>query len=169
MRFFLTGFMGCGKSFWGRRLAPIYNLPFFDLDEVIETSEGKSISTIFEEIGEEAFRELEKFHLHNIIQHHSKFIMSTGGGTPCYSDNLQLMNAKGISIYVKASPEFLANNLRNEIHQRPLLANISEMELENFIERKLLERKSLYEMSTYIVEANSVNEIIFGDIILQYV
>ncbi len=169
MRFFLTGFMGSGKSFWGKKLSAKYEMPFFDLDEVIESSEGKSITTIFEEMGEPVFRQIEANYLKQCILEQKNFIMSTGGGTPCFQGNMELMNSKGISIYLKADIDIIVQRLKSEQSKRPLISHLNENTLTEFVQHKLEEREMYYKMAKHIVEVNSANEIIFGDIILKYV
>ena len=84
MKIFLIGFMGCGKTHWGKKISQKLNIPFFDLDEKIIEHEGRSIPEIFEKDGEEYFRLVEKDVLHMITESHETFVMATGGGTPCF-------------------------------------------------------------------------------------
>jgi len=98
MKIFLIGFMGCGKSHWGKQLSQKLQMPFFDLDEKVEENEGKTITEIFADYGEEYFRLLEKDVLHLLTESHESFIMATGGGTPCFYNTIDYLNAKGTTV-----------------------------------------------------------------------
>jgi len=121
MKIFLIGFMGSGKSYWGRQLSEKLLLPLFDLDMQVESNEGKSINQIFEEKGEENFRLLEKDALHIITESHESFIMATGGGTPCYFNNIDYMNNAGITVWINTPVEILFERLLKEKSSRPLI------------------------------------------------
>ena len=95
MKIFLIGFMGSGKTYWGKKLSEKLSLPFFDLDEQVEAQEEKPINEIFAEKGEEYFRQLEKETLHIITESHESLIIATGGGTPCYFNNIEYMKKEG--------------------------------------------------------------------------
>ena len=148
---FLIGFMGSGKSYWGRRLADAWQMPFVDLDERIVAEQGKSIPEIFQEQGEAAFREMERAALHALAQF-PPAIVATGGGTPCFFDNMDWMNSRGLTIYLKASPALLAARLLPEKKRRPLLANIPDSALEAFIAQKLEERMPFYNLAQKVVD-----------------
>ena len=107
MRIFLIGFMGCGKTTLGKKLAKHLNFNFIDLDRFIENKTVKSINVIFDEKGEQYFRDLEKESLNEIYKM-DNLVIATGGGTPCFSDNMQTMLEKGICIYLKMEAEDLA-------------------------------------------------------------
>jgi len=117
---YLVGFMGSGKSHWGKRLAEHLGRPFFDLDEVIEAGEGLTVSTLFSSIGENGFRELERRYLHQ-MEHQPPSIVATGGGTPCFFDNMAWMNAQGTTVYLKISMPILHQRLVAGKGKRPLL------------------------------------------------
>lgn len=139
---FLIGFMGSGKSFYGRNLAKALDMELIDLDVCIAEETGQTINQIFEEQGEAAFRELEKKHLRSLRTDKVK-IISVGGGTPCFFDNMEWMNANGKTVYLKCAASLLFIRLRKS-SKRPLLLNKSPEELSAFIEAKLLERESFY-------------------------
>ena len=164
MQFFFTGFMGCGKSFWGNALASIYQQPFIDLDKQLESQTQSSISIILQEKGIDFFRQTESHLLTHCIQTFPNFILSTGGGTPCYSDNMQQMKIAGIVIYLQATPWFLFERLKNDRDHRPLLANIPEEHLLESIEKLLMEREQFYTKAHYILQAETFNEAIFENI-----
>ena len=142
-KIFLVGFMGCGKSTFGRKIASALNWNFVDLDEYIEEKEGKSISSIFEELGEEYFRKLETSTLEE-SKKWNKTIISCGGGTPCFNNNAELINNSGLSVYISLSPEMLKNRLIGEKSKRPLIERLSNIELLSFIQNKLSEREEFY-------------------------
>jgi shikimate kinase len=159
MRFFLIGFMGSGKSYWGKMWGETFGLDWHDLDTEIEKISGKTIEAIFREEGELAFRKKEKQVLKQFFKR-DQFILSCGGGTPCFFDNLKQMNLHGVVIYLKSSPSELADRLRHEKDARPLLKGVSDDRLEFFIAQKLEERsadyqKALYHLSTkYLTNEN---------------
>ena len=148
MRFFLIGFMGSGKSYWGKLWGETFSLDWYDLDTEIEKATGKSIDAIFKEEGELAFRKKERQVLKQFLKK-DQFILSCGGGTPCFFDNLKKMNRDGVVIYLKSSPSELADRLRYEKDARPLLKGVSDDRLEFFIEQKLNERSTDYQKALY--------------------
>ena len=155
-RIFLTGFMGSGKTYWGSRWAQQYGLPFIDLDAEIEREEGKSIATIFEERGEAYFRQQEAAWLRKRGGDHS-FIMACGGGTPCFHNNMQWMNAQGITIYLQASAQRIYDRVVSEKDKRPLLKNTDAHSLQIFIEDKLAEREPFYRQARQILLVDSLH------------
>jgi shikimate kinase len=148
MRFFLIGFMGCGKTYYARQWGEAFGLKYFDLDEEIEKAEGKLITDIFKEQGEAYFRKLERKTLKAYL-HHDNMILATGGGTPCFLKNMKLLNENGVTIYLKSSPAELAARLRLEKETRPLIANVADEVLEGFIAEKLKHREEYYNQSMY--------------------
>lgn len=143
MRIFLLGFMGSGKSYSGKRLAEKFGMSFIDLDDYIEEKEGRTIREIFEKEGEGYFRKVEKECLYEMGEKEMT-IISTGGGTPCFFDNIKWMNENGVTVFLETSVEVLSNRLFDEMQKRPLLKNFSKEELKNFIEKKLEERNPFY-------------------------
>lgn len=143
MRYFILGLPGSGKSYWGRIWSEKIKLPYFDLDEVIENNEGESIKDIFRTEGEEYFRNLETFYLNKLIDNYKAFILSTGGGTPCFNDNMKLMNETGLTIFLNPPIEETVARIwtSEEITKRPLFSdcNSSEDALEILI--KLNEKR----------------------------
>ncbi|MCS7035738.1 MAG: shikimate kinase [Saprospiraceae bacterium] len=119
---FLIGFMGSGKTYWGERLADALALPFIDLDHLIEAGEGESIARLFTRAGEAAFRVVEQRYLHSLAESPSS-IVATGGGTPCFFDNLAWMRAHGVTLWIDVPFEVLWQRLQGvERRERPLLA-----------------------------------------------
>lgn len=148
---FLAGFMGCGKSHWGRLLADRLNRPFIDLDALIEAREGKLIADIFGTDGEDHFRIIERNSLH-LLEQMSPSIVAVGGGTPCFFDNLVWMKTQGRIIYLKTPVAELCRRLKNQRAQRPLLAQMQEDDLQSFIETLLAKRAPFYELADLVLE-----------------
>lgn len=148
--------MGCGKTHWGRELSHKLQIPFFDLDHVIEEKEGKDISTIFAETGEEYFRMLEKDVLYLLTESHESFVMACGGGTPCFFNNIDYMKKNGMAIWINCSVECLHNRLVKEKDKRPLIANISDLDLKSYIIKKYSDRKIFYQQANVILNEDDV-------------
>jgi shikimate kinase len=157
MNIFIIGFMGSGKTHWGRIWAAKEKLSFFDLDSEVEHAFKMSVSAIFEEKGEEKFRELERYHLRKFVSK-KNFILATGGGTPCFDENLEWMKVHGKVFYLKADPELILEKVLNEVEKRPLLKDVNPSELLFFIQKKLAEREPVYSQATVILEALQLNE-----------
>ena len=153
MRIYLLGFMGSGKSFSGKRLAKKFGMSFIDLDDYIEAKEGRTIREIFEKEGEDYFRKIEKECLHEMGEKEMT-IISTGGGTPCFFDNMKWMNENGVTVFLETSIEILSNRLFDEMQKRPLLKDFSKEELKHFIEKKLEERNPFYHQTQILYEQN---------------
>ena len=146
--FFLIGFMGSGKSYWGDIWSKQSGLPFFDLDTVIEEQHNKTIAQIFEQDGEPFFRNAETAALYTFAAK-KNCIVACGGGTPCFNNNMQWMNEHGTTVYLKATPEEILKRVINEQDKRPVIKNVPQQELLLFIEKKLNERASFYEQATH--------------------
>ena len=157
MKIFLIGFMGSGKTYWGKQLSEKLKLPFFDLDEQIESSEGKTINQLFAENGEEYFRLLEKDTLHIITESHDSFIMATGGGTPCYFNNIDYMNKGGTTVWVNTPVDVLCERLTKEKANRPLLKNLDDTQIKGFILKKFSDRKIYYEQAEILMDEEGKN------------
>lgn len=154
-QFFLIGYMGSGKTTVGKQLARQLNLQFIDMDSFIENRYRKSISAIFEEKGEAGFREIERKALQEIIDFEN-IVISTGGGLPCFFDNMDVMNQSGITIYLKASVEELAERLRTGKQKRPLIKDKNPEELKDFITLNLEKREEFYNQATFIFESDGL-------------
>lgn len=152
-RIYLIGYMGVGKSTIGKRLSKLLNLSFIDLDLFIESKYHKSISEIFKEKGEGGFREIEKKSLQEVSEIED-VIIATGGGTPCFFDNMELMNATGKTVYVKAKPSDLAAQLQISKRRRPLIANKTADSIFPFITNHLNEREPFYNKADIIFNVN---------------
>ena len=157
MKIFLIGFMGSGKTHWGRLLSQKLNIPFFDLDEHIVESEGKPITQIFAEHGEEYFRKVEKEILYILTESHTSFVMATGGGTPCFYNNIDYMNKSGTSVWFNCTVECLFKRLVKEKDQRPLLRNLTDEELHTYIMKKNADRKIFYQQASVIINEDDIS------------
>ncbi|HEX2628350.1 MAG TPA: shikimate kinase [Chitinophagaceae bacterium] len=156
MRVFLIGFMGSGKTHWARLLSQKLNIPFFDLDEQVVSQEGKAINEIFAEKGEEYFRLLEKDTLHIITESHESFVMATGGGTPCYFNNVEYMNQSGTTVWINTPLETLYTRLLKQRSARPLLKDLADDQLKGFIIKKYSDRKIYYEQADVVMDEEPV-------------
>lgn len=154
---FLLGFMGCGKTHWGGILSRQLALPFLDLDERVESESGQPIAEIFAEQGEQGFRALEQMALRSLDQQPDS-VVATGGGTPCYFDNMDWMNAHGITVYLRTAPAVLSERLRRQTGIRPLLIGIEPHNLEKFIEQKIAEREPFYLKAQHIAPEFETDE-----------
>ncbi|MCK5700505.1 MAG: shikimate kinase [Cyclobacteriaceae bacterium] len=168
-KYFLLGMPASGKSTIGKAIARQFNLKFIDLDEVIVEKEGVAITEIFKTKGEDYFRELERKCLLNQIKLKDSFVLATGGGAPCFFDNMALMNKNGITIFLNVSVDDLFNKLSKKgTQKRPLLTNLSNDDLYLELENKLNDRKKYYEQSIICLDQNlndineRVNQVIFA-------
>ena len=155
-RIFLTGYMGAGKTTLGRDLSDFLGLSFIDLDVFIEERFHKTIRQIFAERGEEAFRELERRMLHEVAEFED-IIVSTGGGTPCFFDNMSFMNVCGQTVYLRVSIDELAARLEMARQTRPVLQNRTGEALKAFIRESLESRLPFYEQARFIFDAETMD------------
>jgi shikimate kinase len=148
--------MGSGKTTTGKMLAERLGFTFLDMDSEIEKKQGMSINQIFTARGEPYFRKLEEAMLHELIVM-DNLVVSTGGGVPCYRDNMKLINSHGISIYLEMNQEELYIRLLGEKTERPLIKNMNNNELSDFIRVKLAERTPWYRQAAIIIDATDIN------------
>jgi shikimate kinase len=163
-KIFLIGLMGSGKTYWKNRLSKKYEIRGYDLDYIIETFEEKTIVELFEEFTETGFREIEAAAL-RMFQQNAAYILSTGGGTPCFHDNMDWMNQQGITIWLDVSNQLLTQRLMAEKEHRPLIKNLSDKEIANFINLQFWERLKYYEKATYRLQDGQINDASFKKII----
>ncbi|MDR2126554.1 MAG: shikimate kinase [Prevotellaceae bacterium] len=156
-KIFLIGFMGSGKTAYGKPLAELLNVDFFDLDSYIEKIHNRSIAKIFAEDGEEKFREYERNALREITFSNNRFVLATGGGTPCFSNNIEFINANGTSIYLQCAVEELCENILLSNPARPLLQNKCGNELYEHVKQLLSIRKPIYEQAKIILTGKNHN------------
>lgn len=157
MHIFLIGYMGCGKSYWGKRLSYALEFDFIDLDDLIEEREGMSIPEIFSQYGEDAFREREQAALESLKDLKQSTVISTGGGAPCFHNNMDKMNANGKTLFLEASPLILKQNILKSEGERPIVKAIPENELEVYIANHLNERLPFYQQSQLKVNVEGLS------------
>ena len=152
-RIILIGYMGSGKTTVGKALSKETGMMFYDLDWYIESRMRKTVSQIFAERGEEGFRQIEYNMLHEVAEFED-VIISCGGGTPCFFDNMDYLNQQGDVVYLKATPETLYKHLMMAKVERPLLKNKSPEELIAYITEHLKERSPFYEKARYSLDVS---------------
>lgn len=152
-RIILLGYMGAGKTTVGKALSKDLDMPFYDLDWYIESRMRKTVKQIFDERGEEGFRKIEHNMLHEVAEFEN-VIISCGGGTPCFFDNMDYMNAQGETVYLKATPEVLYGHLKMGRTVRPLLLNKTPEEVRVFIREQLAEREKFYGKARHTLDVN---------------
>jgi shikimate kinase len=157
MNIFLVGFMGSGKSFLGRQLACQLNYTFIETDEWIEHAEGKSISKIFEEEGEPYFRKKETEFLLG-LKMVNFCVIATGGGMPCYADNMNLMNTLGTTIWLEVDENILLERLKAEKEHRPML--VKAYDLQKRIRDLLETRKPYYQRANKIIQNPNIDHLL---------
>jgi shikimate kinase len=155
MRIYLIGYMGSGKSTLGRELASRLNLSFLDMDQFIEMKYLKTVPDIFRDEGEKQFRNKEQVCLHEISSM-KNVVVATGGGAPCFFDNMDLMNRTGCCVFLDVEPGELAARLMKADVVRPLIQEKQAEELVQTIEGMMRERRPYYEKARYILSGNSI-------------
>lgn len=169
----LVGYMASGKSSVGRLLANKLGYDFMDLDDFIESSEGKTITEIFESKGEIYFRKKESESLDKVLQDSNRLVLSLGGGTPCYGNNMERLKThkNAISVYLKTSIPVILHRVANEKAKRPLIAHLkTEEALTEFVGKHLFERSQFYNQADHIVvtDNNEINHIVEQIILKLY-
>lgn len=154
MKIVLMGYMASGKSAVGSVLAGRLGMQFIDLDHFIEEREGLSISEIFSIKGEIHFRNKEGVYLKELLNLEKDYIISLGGGTPCYGDSLKNIKNNATSFYLNASINTIFDRLKNETSQRPLVATIGTENLKEYIAKHLFERNPFYEQANHTILVN---------------
>lgn len=166
MKVFLIGFMGCGKSTMGKRLAKKTGYTFIDLDQQLEKAMGMTIGAYFSEYGEAAFRTMESETLQT-LDYPANAIVATGGGVPCFFDNIEWMNRNGLSVYIEMPPLALAKRLENGKDKRPLLRDLNETQMVEFIKSRLEERDVFYKRALLTVNGIDLTADALWSLILQ--
>ena len=156
-RIILIGYMGAGKTTVGKALAKELRMPFYDLDWYIESRMHKTVKAIFDERGEAGFRKIEHNMLHEVAEFED-IIISCGGGTPCFFDNIDYMNRQGETVYLKATPEVLYGHLKMGKTIRPLLLNKTADEVQVFIREQLAQREPYYSKAKYVLDVNLLDD-----------
>lgn len=150
-RIIIIGYMGSGKTTVGHALSHATGLPFYDLDWYIETRMHATVKQIFDRQGEEGFRRIEHNMLHEVAEFED-VIISCGGGTPCFFDNMAYINRQGETVYLKCTPDVLYRHLRMGKTVRPLLLNKTPEEVRAFIGEQLREREPFYSRAKHVVD-----------------
>ncbi|MGZ3899269.1 MAG: shikimate kinase [Bacteroidia bacterium] len=154
---FLCGFMGCGKSTHGKKMASLLKYGFIDLDKYIQEKENKTVQFIFENEGEEEFRRLESHYLGEVIKKKESNVIALGGGTVCFNNNIDPIKKNGILVYIEMPAKALAERLQKSRQNRPLLNSLTAEALPSFIENKLKERNAFYRQAHIIVDGINLN------------
>ncbi|WP_373494414.1 shikimate kinase [Aquiflexum sp.] len=158
LKIVLVGMPGSGKSTFGKKLAQQLKFVFVDLDQVIEKETGKSIGKIFEEEGEGKFRDLESFYLEKSLGRIGGFILATGGGTPCFNDNMDLINRESVSIFLDVSLSELYLRLhKGQLGKRPLFAGLDEGEIILKLKNLQSERESYYRQAKIMLSGDDIS------------
>ena len=152
----LIGYMGCGKSSIGKKLSQKLNVKFVDLDSVIEKKYSNSISKIFNDLGEIKFRSIENSELNSVLSNYKKCVLSLGGGTPCYHDNMRLILSYTTNVFfIDVNSEILSERLFKKKEKRPLISSIDTIEeMKQFINKHYFERRPFYSMATHSITSN---------------
>lgn len=152
-RIIIIGYMGAGKTTVGKALAKAMGLTFYDLDWYIESRMRKTVKEIFDESGEEGFRRIEHNMLHEVAEFED-VVVSCGGGTPCFFDNIDYINRQGETVYLKCTTDVLYKHLKMGKTVRPLLLNKTPDEVKTFIEAQLKQREPFYAKAKHIVDVS---------------
>ena len=163
MNIILLGYMGSGKSAIGKLLAEMVSLKFIDLDDYIESKEGITVSEIFASKGEIYFRKIEHQYLKEVLGINENAVISLGGGTPCYSGNMEIIKKHNApSFYLKASIQTIHSRLQNETNKRPIVSELDHEKLQEFIAKHLFERRYFYEQADKVISVDnkSLEEIV---------
>lgn len=155
MRYFLIGHKGSGKTTMGKMLATKLGCPFIDLDHIIETIAGMSVPDFYRQVGETNFRKTERQALEGM----SKFnnvVIATGGGAPCFADNMLLMKQLGVTIYLKVADDILLERYRRVAAHRPIFGGCTVDELPAYLEKVKAERNPYYEQADHTIEGRNL-------------
>ncbi len=144
MKYFLVGYMACGKTRRGKRIAEELGIRFIDLDAYIVERERRSIPEIFATQGEEGFRNLETRYLREVCELYEEFVLSTGGGTPCFNANMEYMNSQGQTLFLNTDVEVIVERLIHGKQKRPIVNKLKDEEIYDFVVRHLQERLPFY-------------------------
>jgi shikimate kinase len=154
MKVYLIGFMGSGKTYVGKQLAQLLDYLFIDTDSLIENTEGVTVAQLFETKGETIFRKIESERLQGLAKW-DNIIVATGGGAPCFHNNMAFINNSGITVYLKTKPELLLERLKPETEHRPLLRGRTDTELLAFIKERVTTREEFYGQADITIHQES--------------
>ncbi|TKK67745.1 shikimate kinase [Ilyomonas limi] len=154
-KIFLIGIMGSGKTHWAQRLADQLNMDWIDLDQQIEKATDMPVHDIFATEGEEYFRLKERDTLRQFAGIEN-IIISTGGGTPCFHNNMEWMNDNGITIWLNVNSATLAERLKRKKYKRPLISHLNDEEMQDFIQAKIKEREPYYAQAKHHISGSQI-------------
>ncbi|MBD5355901.1 MAG: shikimate kinase [Bacteroides sp.] len=154
---FIIGYMGCGKTTFGKALSEVTGLRFIDLDEFIEKTQNASITEIFNKHGEEGFRKIEREMLIEVAQNNDT-IVACGGGTPCFFNNMEIINSLGVSLWLQTTHDRLFARLKAQNAQRPLVAGRSDDEIRDIISRQLTLRAPFYSRAHIVWQGDRLED-----------
>ncbi len=160
---YLIGMMGSGKSFWAQKIAAANGMDWIDLDAQVEKAMMMTVKEIFESEGEDFFRRKEKEALHN-LSHLKNIIIASGGGTPCFYDNMQWMNEHGITVWLDEPVETLVERLKPGKKYRPLLKDLNDDKMKKCLEKILKERRHFYAQAKYHLNGRNISKKSFSEI-----
>lgn len=152
MKYFLVGYMACGKTRRGRVMAEELEIRFIDLDAYIVDREKRTIPEIFAAVGEAGFRKLETRYLREVCELYGDFVMSTGGGTPCFNDNMEYMNGQGMTLFLDTDVDTITERLIRGKHKRPMVCHLADDEIREFVCKHRAERMPFYEKAKERIE-----------------
>lgn len=158
-KIFIVGFMGVGKTTFGKKLAKKLNYDFIDTDKYIVNQQAKSIAQLFDQHGEKYFRQIEEQTLKDLVKGNDKIVISTGGGMGANISNMELMKNQGTVIYLQLDKQSIYNRLIQAKAKRPLIVNLNDNELLRFIEDRLKEREPVYSMAHITLNALNIKSI----------
>ncbi|SIT33497.1 shikimate kinase [Filimonas lacunae] len=167
MKLFLIGMMGTGKSHWAKYLSKKVKTGCYDLDYLVETSEEKTITEIFAEDGEDHFRKAEAKVL-RWFGEKKAYVLATGGGTPCFSNNIQWMNKEGVTIWIDEPVETLVDRAKQQIEHRPAIQGLSDDEILQLFQKRLAERTQYYSQAQYHLKGEGITEAALLKIVKQH-
>ncbi len=165
MKLVLVGYMGSGKTYISKLLSEKREILRVDLDQYIERKEGLTVSEIFSIKGVVVFRQLERKYLLELLEKPENMILSVGGGTPCFGDNMEVMNKLSCTVYLKTPLDTLYNRLKYEKEKRPLIARVDDGNLKEFIAKHLFERQPFYERSSYTIDTSKDISVVVENIL----
>ncbi len=165
---FLCGFMGCGKTTHGKKLAKALGYHFIDLDDYTSNKYDKAITDLFQEVGEDEFRKIETQSLAECINDNIKTVIALGGGTPCFNNNVETLKANGLLVYLKMNADDLYQRIFNAKAKRPLVAEKTNEEMLNYIQQLLATRESIYQQAHLSVNGTHLNEEELKKVILDH-
>jgi shikimate kinase len=170
MKLFLVGYMGCGKSSLGKKIAKAMGIRFIDTDAEVESREGATIADIFHYEGEEYFRKSERYIIEELAASDEDMVISTGGGVPLWEDNMEVMNQSGVTLYLKRTAEQIASRLSpHGREKRPKLRGLNDEELVAFMRENMAQREPYYCKATLTIDRTPMSDAELVTMIKEYI